>query len=298
MQFFKIALQNFFRNFWLTVTSIIIMLLMLFFLSLLYNFNVIGQQILVSLKDKMDLGIYLEQNIDQNQTALLISELENLEEVKELNYLSPEQSLETFKGRHQTDPLILKSLEELNENPFGGLLTIKFHDPTAYQKVIAVIEKPSYKPLIQEQNFYDYQKLIQNFDGISRKITKAGLAISGLFSLITILVIFTTIKLGALSRQKEIKIMRLVGASAWTIRSPFLIEGSLYALIAWILNMGIIFSLSYLTQPWLQQFIELDFNLFNHLETNAFYFWAGLLAFSLIISLIGSSLAIKKYLKL
>lgn len=296
MRFLKLAIQNFFRNFWLTITSIIIMFLMLFCLSLLYNFNVIGQQILTSLKDKMDLGIYLNQNIDQNQVSLLVSELENMEEVKKIDFFSSEQSLENFKNKHQNDSLILKSLEELDENPFGGLITINFHNPDNYQKVISVIEKPVYQPLIQEQNFYDYQNLIQGFNIINKKITQGGLEISFLFSLITILVIFTTIKLGALSRQKEIKIMRLVGASAWTIRRPFLMEGGLYALIAWILNLGAILSLTYFFQPQLQQFLELNFNLFDYLKT-AFYFWAGLLVFSLIISLIGSNLAIKKYLK-
>lgn len=296
MRFLKLALQNFFRNFWLTFTSVIIMFLMLFCLSLLYNFNLIGQQILTGLKDKMDLGIYLNQNVDQNQVALLVSELENMEEVKKTDFLSSEESLENFKNKHQDDPLILKSLEELGENPFGGLITVKFHNPDDYQKAISVIEKPSYISLIQEQDFYDYQNMIDDFNLINKKITQGGLGIGLLFSLITILIIFTTIKLGALSRQKEIKIMRLVGASAWTIRRPFLVEGGLYALIAWILNLGAVLSLAYFLQPRLQQFLELDSNLFSYLQS-AFYFWAGLLLFSLIISLIGSSLAIKKYLR-
>ncbi len=296
MRFLKLALQNFFRNFWLTFTSVIIMFLMLFCLSLLYNFNVIGQQILTNLKDKMDLGIYLNQNIDQNQVALLISELGEMEEVKKVDFFSPDESLENFRNKHQDEPLILKSLEELGENPFGGLITVKFHNPDDYQKVISVIEKPAYAVLVQEQDFYNYQNLIYDFNVINKKIAQGGLGIGLFFSLITILVIFTTIKLGALSRQKEIRIMRLVGASAWTIRQPFLVEGGLYALIAWIMNLSAVLSLAYFFQSRLQQFLELDFNLFSHLQT-ALYFWAGLLLFSLIISLIGSTMAIKKYLK-
>jgi len=297
MRFFKLALQNFFRNFWLSLTSIIIILLMLFFLSLVYGFNILGQQILSSFKNKMDLGIYLNQNINLNQLSLLRSELENMDEVKEVYYLTPEDSLENFKEKHINDPLILKSLKELNENPLGGVLTLKFHDSSNYEKVISVINRPIYSDLIRDQNFYDYQKLIIVFNQFNQKITGAGLSISGIFALITILVIFTTIKLGALSRNREIKIMRLVGASAWSIRTPFLIEGSLYAFVAWIINSVIILPLVYFSQPYLQKFIELDFDLFIYLKTNVFYFWFGLLLFALIVSLIGSSLAIKKYLK-
>lgn len=298
MQFFKLALQNFFRNFWLSLTSIIIVLLMLFSLSLVYGFNTLGQQILNSFKNKMDLGIYLKQNIDLNQLNLLRSELENMPEVKEIHYLNPEESLERFKARHEHDPLILKSLKELNENPLGGALTLKFYNPSEYQKVISVINRPTYQALIQDQNFYDYQELIQAFNKFNQRVARTGLGVSGFFVLITILVIFNTIKLGALSRKREIKIMRLVGASAWAIRSPFLVEGSLYALVAWIINAAVIIPLVYFAQPYLQQFLELDFNLFIDIKAGALYFWLGLLIFALIISLIGSSLAIKKYLKL
>ncbi len=298
MQFFKLARQNFFRNFWLTLTSIIIMILMLFSLTMIYTFNVLGQKILVSFKDKMDLGIYLEQNINQNQLALLRTDLENMSEIKEINYLSPQESLEQFKEKHQDDPLILKSLEELNKNPLGGVITLKFYQPEDYQKVINLINQPSYQSLVQEQNFYDYENLIESFQKINQKITESGLFLSTLFALIAILVIFTTIKLGAISRQKEIKIMRLVGASAWTIRGPFLIEGSLYAFSSWLINSGLVIGLAYLTQPQLNKFLQVDFNLFTYFVNQAFFFWGALLLFSLIISLIGSSLAIKKYLKI
>jgi cell division transport system permease protein len=298
MQFFKLARQNFFRNFWLTLTSIIIMVLMLFSLTMIYTFNVLGQKILVSFKDKMDLGIYLEQNIDQNQLALLRTDLENMSEIKEIKYLSPQESLEQFREKHQDDPLILKSLEELNKNPLGGVITLKFYQPEDYQKVINLVNQPAYQPLIQEQNFYDYQNLIESFKKINQKITESGLFLSTLFALISILVIFTTIKLGALSRQKEIKIMRLVGASAWTIRGPFLIEGSLYAFSSWLINSGLVIGLAYLTQPQLNKFLQVDFDLFTYFTSQALFFWLGLFLFSLIISLIGSSLAIKKYLKI
>lgn len=297
MQFFKIAWQNFLRNFWLTITSVIIMLLMLFSLTTIYGFNILGQEVLSSFENKMDFAIYLKQNVSQNQLALLKTDLENLSDIKEVNYLSPEESLKKFKETHQDEPLILKSLEELNKNPLGGVISIKFYNPENYQEVINLINQPSYQPLIQEQNFYDYQSLIDSFAKINKKITNSGIFFSSFFALIAILVIFTTIKLGAVSRQKEIKIMRLVGASAWTIRGPFFIEGSLYAFSAWLINLVIILPSAYFLQPFLNKFLQIDFNLFNYLTSTALAFWLILLSFSLIISLIGSSFAIKKYLR-
>ena len=297
MRIFKLAIQNSFRNFWLSAISIIIIFLMLFSLSLIYSINIIGQEILTSFKGKMDLGIYLKQNINENTVNLLRQELESMPEVKEVYYLTPEQSLEQFKQRHKNNPLILKSLEELKENPLGAAIILKFYDPADYSKVISVINRPEYQDLIQNQDFYDYQKLIQSFNKFNQKIYYAGLCISGLFVFIAILVIFNTIKLGALSRQKEIKIMRLVGATSWSIRTPFLMESSFYALIAWILNLGVLLGLAIIAQPYIQQFLELEFNFYFYLKTKGLIFLLGLLVYAIIISIIGSSLAIKKYLK-
>lgn len=291
------ALQNSFRDFWLSLASIVIMLLMLFSLSLIYCLNVIGQEILTSFKNRMDLGIYLKQNISETTLNLLMSEFENMDEVKEMRYLNSDQSLEEFKQKHQDDPLILKSLEELKENPLGGTITLKFYEPADYQKALLVIGRQEYQDLIQNQDFHDYQKLIQGFNRFSQKISAVGLGVSGIFIFITILVIFNTIKLGALSRQKQIKIMRLVGATSWFIRAPFLIESCFYALIAWLLNLGVVTAASFFIQPHLQQFLELKFDLLLYLKTDGLTFLISLLIFALFVSIFASSLAIKKYLK-
>ncbi len=298
MKIIKLAFQNFFRNFWLSLTSIIIILLMLFSLTLLYGVNIIGSQALDNIATKMDLGIYFKNNIDQNELNALKLEIENCSEVKEINCLDPEESLAQFKEKHKEDPIILNSLEELNENPLGAVISIKFRDPIKYQETIKIINREQYQNLIHNQNFYDYEKLIEIFNKFNKKIYYIGLFISGLFLLITILVIFTAIKLGAISRQKEIRIMRLVGASSWFIRAPFLIEGSLYALVAWILNIGIIWPLSIFIQPQVENFLQINFNLSLYLQNQSIEFWIALLAFSVIISMIASTLAINKYTKI
>ncbi|MDA2922047.1 permease-like cell division protein FtsX [Patescibacteria group bacterium AH-259-L07] len=297
MRVLKLAGQNFFRNFLLSITSIIIILLMLLSISLMYSLNTIGQTVLNSFKDKMDLGIYLKTNIDEGIATQLRFELENMTEVKQINYIPSQQSLELFRERHKNNPLILKSLEELGENPLGATITIKFHDPAAYQKALDIIGKNEYKEIVQDQDFYDYQGLINTFTTFNKKTSLVGLWLNGFFVIIAILIIFNTIKLGALSRQKEVKIMRLVGATAWFIRTPYLLEAGLYALSAWILNLIIMLLASFFAAPYISQFLELDFNLFTHFKTIGITFWLYLLLYALIIAMIGSSLAIKKYLK-
>lgn len=297
MRALKFALQNFSRNPWLSTISIIMMFLMLFSIGFVYGINIIGQQIITSIKGKVDLGIYLKQNIDNNIVNSLRSELENIPQIKEVLYLTPQQSLEQFEEKHKNNPLIIKSLKELGENPLGATLTLKFHDPSYYKTALSIINKPEYQGLIQNQNFTDYQKLIVSFNNFTEKISYVGYWISGFFILVAILVIFNVIKLGALSRKKEIKIMRLVGASAWFIRTPFLIESGIYAIFAWFLSLIAILGMALSTNVYIQQFFKLEFNLYTYLITEGIMFFFVLLIFALVISIIGSSMAIKKYLK-
>lgn len=295
MKILKLAFQNFFRNFWLSLTSIIIILLMIFALTLLYSINALGNQALQNISEKMDLGIYFKENLNQQTLNEMITELENCPEIKEIEYLSANDSLIKFKERHQEDPLILKSLEELGENPLGSSLSLKLINPAEHQVTLNIVGQEKYQEIIHNQNFYDYQELIALFDNFNNKIYHIGLIISAIFLIITILVIFTAIKMGAISRQKEIKIMRLVGASSFFIRAPFLIEGSLYALTAWLLNLAIVWPLSLFIQPQINNFLQIDFNLFNFLRFQSLQFWISLLVFSILISMIASSLAVNKY---
>ena len=297
MRIFKFACQNFSRNFLLSLTSIIIMLLMLFSLSLLWFINIFTQQMLDTLQSKMDLSIYLKQNVNENQVNLLRSELENMVEIREVRYLTPEVALEQFKEKHKDDPFILKSLEELKENPLGAVITIKLRQPSDYNIVFQSTQKPVYQELIQNQDFYNYEKIISIFNKFHTKFRLAGWSITGLFVLIAILIIFNTIKLGILNQEKEIKIMRLVGATSWFIRGPFLIESCLYGFIAWILNSTIIISLIIFSQPYLQKFLELNLDLSAYLKNNPLEFFGGSLAFALIISIFASSAAVKRYLR-
>ena len=167
---------------------------MLFSLSLLWFINIFTQQMLDTLQSKMDLSIYLKQNVNENQVNLLRSELENMVEIREVRYLTPEVALEQFKEKHKDDPFILKSLEELKENPLGAVITIKLRQPSDYNIVFQSTQKPVYQELIQNQDFYNYEKIISIFNKFHTKFRLAGWSITGLFVLIAILIIFNTIK--------------------------------------------------------------------------------------------------------
>ncbi len=297
MQIIKRAIQNLFRNNWLSIISILVMLLMLFSISFIFTLNKVGEKTLSSMEQKMDMGIYLEKQASLKKIDLLKQELQGLKFVDNINYYSPEESLAQFKKRHLNESLVQKSLDQIKENPLGATINLSFKDSSQYAKVTQILKKPEYKDIIQNKNFHDYKKIIGQFNNLTQKISLIGIIISLFFVLVAILVIFNTIKLGAISRKKEIKIMRLVGAKSQFIRAPFLIESSLYALIAWIINTGLLLTVAFYTKNYLQQFLGFNFNLYKYFTIEAMPFFIILLVFAILISIIGSSLAIKKYLK-
>ncbi len=297
MQIIKKAFQNLTRNNWLSIISILVMLLMLFSISFIYTLNQVGEKTLKSLEQKMDMGIYLETDANPETIDLLKNDLQSLNFVKEVKYLTPTESLAQFKEKHKGQESITSSLEQIEKNPLGGTINLSFSDSSQYEEVTKILNQEKYQNIIQNKNFHDYKQIIEKFNNVTQKISIITLIISIFFILIAMLVIFNTIKLGAISRKEEIKIMRLVGAKSKFIRAPFLLESAIYAFIAWLINVGLLILIAYYSKDYLQKFLGFDFNLYKYFTTEAIPFFVGLLIFSIVISMIGSSLAIKKYLK-
>ena len=292
-----LAFQSFFRNFWLSVVSIVMIFLMLFSLSVLGSLNILFDYSLDFLKNKVDLSIYLKDNLTEDQINSFRTELENLKAVKSVDCLTPEEALEEFKQIHQGDPIIMKALDEVEENPFGASFAIKLVDPSKLPLVVDKISSSQFRNLIQDEGLYNYKEVTEILKDISRKLQWSILAITLFFTLIAILVIFNTIRLGIYSRANEIAIMRLVGAKMSFIRAPFLIEAVLYALFAWLANLAIFSCFIKLIDPYLTNFFGQGFIFSQYFQK---FFWPlfGLLGvFSLILVILSGAIAIYRYLK-
>ena len=294
---FKAAVQNFSRNFWLSVASIAVIFLMIFPLGFFFTANIVINKWLEDLNQKMNIEIYLNQNANRESINLLRTELENLKEVKELNYVSEEKTLKQFAEKHQDNPIIKKSLEELKENPFGPSLQIKLSEPQGFPKITEVVGKSEYQSIIYNKDFYDYEQILKVFENFKKKLSYFGLIVGLLLIFIAVYTIYTTIRIAIYSRAEEIKIMRLVGAKNSVIQGPFLIEGGLYGFLSWGLFFGLYSLLIKALSPPLQKFFGFNFNLETYTKTNSFFFFGSLLIFSLFIAMLSSWLATKKYLK-
>lgn len=300
----KLAIQNFCRNIWLSIVTVTIIVLALFAINVLVVLNVLTDVAIKSLGEKIDISLYFRPEVALDQVFTVKAKIETFANVKAVNCISPDEALNEFTRRHQDNKLLLDSLNELDGNPLGATLIIKAGKLADYQAILANIQGPDfqeYANFIQETDFNDYKAIITKLNNFASKVRTIGLAVIIIFLLITILITFNTIRVAIYTHREEISIMRLVGATSWFISGPFLAESALYGLLAWGVTMGLIFPLLNFVRPHVATFLELEtaggFDLIVYFQENFLSIFGFQLALIVLLAMISSSIAIRKYLR-
>jgi cell division transport system permease protein len=294
----KFAWQDFWRNFWLSGVTILIIILSLFSVSILVVLNVLAETSIQAIKEKVDISVYFKPEVKEAEVKSFKNTFLVRPEVKEIKYISAENALAEFRKRHQDNPLILEALEELEENPLGATLIIKAKSSEDYGVLLTYLSNPQYQNLIQEKDYHEHRQIIGTLNQIADKISRLGLIISTIFILIAILVVFNTIRLNIYTHRREARTMRLVGATSWFIRSPYLLEAVFYGVLAWAVNLVIIFLLVRGIQPYVVGFLgEYEISLMGYLKAHFLEIFGLELILVVLLCMISSVTAIRRYLK-
>jgi len=295
---FKFGFQNFWRNFWLSIVTVFIFVLTLFSISVVYTLNVVADNAINAIKEKVDIDLFFDPTIPEDKIFAVQAYLESQPDVKAVEYISKEQALESFRAEHQDDPTIQESLSELTENPLPATLVVKAKALEDYSNIVVNLDNSEYSHLISSRNFEDNQVVIDRLSSITDRIYQVGIGVSLIFILVAILVVFNAIRMNIYTQREELGIMRLVGANNIFIRLPFIIESILYALLASILTILILYPLLSAVSPYINNLFEgYDFKMFSYFTAN---FWniLGLeIIISVVISVISSMIAIGRYLR-
>ncbi len=294
----KFALQGFFRNFWLSLVTVIILILTLFSVTLVTGINVVAEKAVVSVQDKVDVSVYFKPEVEEEDVLNAQYRLEQLPEVEGIEYISKDQALQAFKDSHSGDSVILESINQLDENPLGATIVIKAKTIEDYPDIISFLDKSEFNNLIQDKNFDNNQEVINRLSDLSAKIQRIGLIISVIFIIIAILIIFNTIRINIYTHREEIGIMKLVGATNIFVRAPFLVESILYAIVAVIITVAILYPLLGVLAPQVDNFFEgYNLDIVNYFNSHVLRIIGLQLLFAVVLSVISSSIAVGKYLR-
>lgn len=294
----KFGLQSFWRNVWLSVVTVTIITLGLLSVSLLAVSTVLSHEALSRLQNRIDISVYLKPELTDDQVKGANQAVEAIPGVKTVEVTTAAQALDSFKQRHQDNPTIAQSITELGTNPLGATLTVTAVNEAAYQQVLQGLQSPQLATYIQEARFEDYRKIIDAFTNLSSQVRQVGGAVSLVFILIALLVVFNAMRINIYTHREEIGIMRLVGGTSWFIRGPFLVESIVYALLATLITAAIFFPLLSFVQPYVDSFFDgYRFDLVGYFTSRSVLFFGLEFVGAALLNILASTVAMRRYLK-
>ncbi|MBI4094644.1 MAG: ABC transporter permease [Candidatus Liptonbacteria bacterium] len=295
------GLKDFWRHGWLSVTTVIIMTLALLVSIGLIIFNVVTKQTVASIQDKIDISVYFKNNAPEDEIFSIKKSLENLSEVKTVQYLSSDEALEIFKENHKNDPTITQALGELNENPLQASLNIKANHPEQYASIAQYLSSPNLNTFIDEVSYQENHVVIERLTAMINGLNQAGLFLTIVMALVAGLVAFNTVRLAIYSNREEIGVMRVVGASNSFVRGPFVLQGifaGVLAAIASVLISAILIMIGF-ALPSLKFSLSLLglTGTYQFFFSNIFVLFGYQMLFGTLIGGFSSFIAVRRYLK-
>jgi len=292
----KNSWKNFSRNIWLSVATLFMMFAALSTIGGLTLFNASLDAFVSGLKDKVDVSVYFAQEAAENEILSVKSTLENREDIKTVRYISENEAYDIFTSRHADNNVLLESLQELDQNPLQASLNIRVHNPDQFENVVTFLENSSASSIIDTINFRENQKVIESISMIATNVNKAGFLFTLILAGLVIFVTFNTIRLAIYTSRDEVHIMKLVGASNWFARAPFVITGAIYGFLS-----GLVVILFTFLGTWLLHsqvsLIFADINFYGYFIQNFWSFTFIILFSGIGMGAVSSYLAVRRYLR-
>lgn len=298
----RTGLTNFWRNGFVSLSSLVVMFITLFIISLLIFTSAILKFSLQEIKDKVDINVYFTATATEADILSFKKSIENINEVASVAYTSKEQALINFKERHKDDATTLQALAELGTNPLTASLSIKAKDPSQYEGIAKFLNNSD--PVnggdnlnIEKVNYYQNKTVIDKLTKITTAANTVGFWVAILFLIISVVITFNTIRLTIFISKDEISVMRLVGASGRYVKGPFVVSGILYGIVSAALVMVVFFALTY----WLGSlsknfFVGLD--LFDFYLKNFGQIFLIVFGSGIALGAVASYLAVHRHLKI
>lgn len=290
--------KNIWRNFWLSFITVSTIIVTLMTVSIILALQVGLRQIIKSADKHIDLSVYFFPSATNEQADSVVTAVKAISGVTEVAFVTKEQALANYQERAKESPELLVPLTVIGDNPFGSSIIIKASEPAVYSRVIEELNKPQYSALIegQQKGYKENRLFIDSFSSFSDKVKISGLALGSIFAIIAVMLIFNAIRVAIYTQRDEIAIMKLVGASNWFVRGPFLVETVIYSLFAVIISGGLFMIFLFFLQPYLSSYFGGEVELLSYFSQNALVIFGGELVAVSLLNMATGSLALRRYL--
>lgn len=275
------------------------MIVTLFLIGTIIFSSALLKSSLQTIRDKVDVNIYFIASADEAEILDFKKTTEKLPEVSKVEYVSRDKALENFRTRHENDQITLQALDELGENPLGAVLNVKAKETSQYESIATYLNQQNVSKgdnsIIDKINYYQNKEAIDRLTKLINSGERIGLVLAIIFSLISILITFNTIRLAIFTAKDEISVMQLVGANYMYIRGPFIVGGILYGVMAGIITLILFYPFTY----WLNKYTETFFagtGIFSYYLHNFGQLFLIIMGAGIGIGAFSSFLAVRRHL--
>lgn len=305
IMFWRIILggfNNFFRNAWLSIAATAVMVVTLSIVLFSFIANATFSHTIEDIRSRIDVSVFLKDDVTEERRGELTDELQSMENIREVQYVSKEQALEEYR-RINEDNIELQLAITQTDNPLPASLRIKLHNPDRLEELRTFLEQPDIKALQSDETSYsgDRKEAIDKITRATTFIRQAGIAGVLIFAAISMLIIFNTIQMAIFNRRDELSIMKLLGASRGYIRGPFLVESTLIGIFAALISVALCKGIFAIASGTLD---ASTFGLLDIAYSGSYFsdrFWEILalqLAIGVVIGVGSSFIATQRYLRL
>jgi cell division transport system permease protein len=280
--FTKEAANGLLRNGWMTLTAIGTITLALIVLGSFYIVATNTQHFAEMAKGVLEIRVYLKSQADP---VTLQNKILALDGVKEVRYVSKQEGAKWLEKT-----LGVKEIFMTTDNPLPDMVNIKLKDDANVKDLAA---KVSQMPEVEEIEYG--QSFVESMLIIVQVATVVGIGLVIIIGIVVLYIIINTIRLTVFARRKEIEIMKLVGATDWFIRWPFLIEGIMIGLGGALISVVLLSKGYHLLNQYVRQLAPFIPLLAERTVNNGML--TILAAAGFAFGAIGSMVSIKKFLR-
>lgn len=248
MKAFKTAWNNIRRSPYQAIAAILVMMLTFLVISSL-SFILFGSSKIVSyFEGKPQVTAFFKNEAKQSDIDTLKTQLKSNSKVSNIKFVSKQEALKIYQEQNKNDPLLLDLVTADILPSSLEISTVKIEDLSSISEML----KSS--SIVEEVIFQ--KDIVSTLTSWTNALRKIGISIVVVLSFTSIFIMVTIIGVKVAAKREDITIMRLIGATGWYIRWPFIFEGIFYGAMGAVLGWGIASISVWLATPFLSSFLH------------------------------------------
>ena len=281
--------SNLRRNLLMTIAAISTVAISLLLLGGVQILSMIVNNVTSSWEARVEISAYLRDDASEGEIQQLESQLAGYKQVENVSYVSKQQAYEEFKDLYPDNP---EFYEHIDPEDLPASLRIKLTDAKYTEYIAATIRGA---PGVDDVRFGgEIIKRLLQVNSLLRTIT---LAMSVILMIAAAGLIANTIRLAIYARRDEIGIMKLVGATNWFIRIPFILEGVFAALVGAVVSSAIVIAANSLLFARMGEALPFLGPVFSFSAGEILSVLIVLVGVGTLVGILGSSLALRRFLE-